>query len=152
VAFAAGSSAASPPGSPFQPSSCQMQLWRPALRQSLQIQDPADQVRLLLHMPPASTSEAAQPVPVLAFTEQFLDQLPTALRELVGCAARPHAHPRVRQGAATRLDGDVRFDASGEQRVDEVLVEEPLVGTEGRRSEAQAAACPIEQRETAVFL
>lgn len=39
---------------------------RPALRQSFQIEDPADQVRLLLHAPSASPAESPQTVPSLA--------------------------------------------------------------------------------------
>src|SRR5262245_31584213 len=126
VTSAACLSAVSQPGSLSQPSSCRLQLWRPTLRQPLQIEDPADQVRLLLHAPPTATPETAQPVPVLAFAEQFLDQLPTALRELVAGAPHPHAHPGVRGGAATLLDGDVGLNASSEDRGDEILVEEAL--------------------------
>src|SRR6266849_10583802 len=79
------------------PGSRRLRPRRPALRQPLQIEDPADQVCLLLHAPPASTPESPQPVPVLGFAKQLLDQLPTTLRQMIARAARPHAHTRVRR-------------------------------------------------------
>src|SRR6266542_3550852 len=117
---------------------------RPALRQPLQIEDPADQVCLLLHAPPASTSESPQPVPVLGFDKQLLDQLPTTLRQMVARAAGPHAHARVRRGATARVDGEVGLDAAREDGVDEVLVKEALVGAEGCRAEPRPPTRPVE--------
>src|SRR5262245_28931594 len=99
--------AESRPGPALRAASCRLPRRGPVLRQPLQIEDPADQVRLLLHAPPTSPSESPQSVPILGLPEQLLDQLPTALRESVARAARPHAHARVRRGAATCLDGDV---------------------------------------------
>src|SRR4029453_14303175 len=92
--------------------SCRLRNRRPALRQAFQIEYPADQVRFLLNAPATSASESSESVPVLRFSEQFLDQLPTALRELVACAALPHADPCVCERAPTPFDGDVRLDAS----------------------------------------
>jgi hypothetical protein len=97
---------------------------------------------LLLHACSAAPPESTESVPVLGVPEQFLDQLATTLRESGAGAARPHAHPRVRRGATARLHGDVRLDASGEQRFDEVRVEEPLVGAKRRRAESQAVGAP----------
>src|SRR6266478_634897 len=125
---------------------------RPALRQSLQIEDPADQVCLLLYAFLASTSESPQPVPVLGFAKQLFDELPTTLRQVVAGAACPHAHARVRRGATAWVDGDVGLDASLEDGGDKVLVKEALVGAKGRRAEPQPPARPVEQRQTAGLL
>src|SRR5262245_7987746 len=95
-----------------RPQSCWLRHRRPVLRQALEIEDPADQVRLLLYPPAATSTESSQPMPVLGFSKQFLDQLPTPLRELIAHPAHPHPHPRMRRGAAAPLAGDVAPNAS----------------------------------------
>src|SRR4029453_12043809 len=131
--------------------SCRLRNRRPALRQAFQIEYPADQLRFLLHPPATSASESSEPVPVLCFAEQFLDELSTALRELVARAASPHANPCVGERTPAPFDGDVRFDAAAEDGLDEVLVKEPLVGAERRRAKAQPLSRPVEQRQTALL-
>src|SRR5229473_108314 len=74
------------------PGSCWLCLGDEELRQSLEVQDPADQQRLLPDAPQTAPTEAPQPVPVLALTEEFLDQLPAPLGQLVAASARSHAH------------------------------------------------------------
>src|SRR6266566_2588819 len=106
--------------------SCRVRLRTQELRQPLEIQDPADQQRLLPDAWQSPPTEAAQPVPVLAFPEEFLDQLPAPLRQLVAAATLAHAHPRMGLGAAAGLGRDVRRDAAGKQGREEVLVKEPL--------------------------
>src|SRR5260370_16447501 len=77
----------------LRPGSRRLHPRRPALRQPLQIEDPADQVCLLLHAPPTSTSESPQPVPVLGFAKQLLHQLPTTLRQIITRPPGPPAPP-----------------------------------------------------------
>src|SRR5262249_39410464 len=125
---------------------------RPVLRQTFQIQDPADQVRFLLHPPAAAPPEAPQAVPVLGFPEQLLDQLPTALREPICLAASPHAHPSVRDGAASWYDGNVRRDPPTPKRCNKVLVKESSVRAERGGAEPQSSSRTVEQSQTAPLL
>src|SRR5262245_8263921 len=59
--------------------------------QTFEIEDPADQVCLLADARQAATSKPPQAMPVFAFAEEFLDLLPTALREAVAEAVDAHA-------------------------------------------------------------
>src|SRR5438309_5222920 len=122
------------------------------LRQSLEVQHPPDQEDFLLNATSATPSQPSQPVPVLAFTKQLLDQLATPLREPVGGTARAHPNPRVGGGASAIFHGDVRVDLTREHRFDEVLVKETLVGPERRRCEGQLAFRALEERQTARLL
>src|SRR5260370_36107161 len=70
------------------PGSCRLRLWVEELRQSLEVQDPADQQRLLPDAPQPAPTQATQPVPYLALAEALLDQLPTPLRQPVTAPAR----------------------------------------------------------------
>src|SRR5260370_30329435 len=106
--------------------SCRLRLGDEELRQSLEVQDPADQQRLLPDAPQPAPTEAPQPVPVLALAEELLDQLPTPLGQAVAAPALSHAHAGMRLGAAAGVRRDVGLDAPREQRLEEVLVEEPL--------------------------
>src|SRR5260370_4264486 len=112
------------------PGSCRLRLGDEELRQALEVQDPADQQRLLPDAPQTAPTEAPQPVPVLALTEEFLDQLPAPLGQLVAASARSHAHAGMRLGAAARVRRDVALDAAHEQRLEEGLVHEPLLAAE----------------------
>src|SRR5712692_167139 len=109
------------------PGSCRLRLGDEELGQSLEVQDPADQQRLLPDAPQTAPPEAPQPVPVLALAEELLDQLPAPLGQLVATPALAHAHAGMRLGAAARVRRDVGRDAAREQRLEEILVEEPLV-------------------------
>src|SRR5258708_10591365 len=127
------------------PGSCRLRLGDEELRQALEVQDPADQQRLLPDAPQTAPTEAPQPVPVLALTEEFLDQLPAPLGQLVAASARSHAHAGMRLGAAARVRRDVGLDAAHEQRLEEVLWEEPLVSAEPAGRERQPPSRPIQQ-------
>src|SRR5215470_1770254 len=87
--------------------------------EALEIQDPADQVRLLTDPGEPPPAEATQAVPVFALPEEFLDLLPTALRQSVPDAAHAHPHASVGRPAVPGTDGDVRFNVLGQQRFDE---------------------------------
>src|SRR5713226_10456055 len=78
------------------PGSCRLRLGDEELGQSLEVQDPADQQRLLPDAPQPAPPEAPQPVPVLALAEELLDQLPAPLRQLVATPALAHAHAGMR--------------------------------------------------------
>ncbi len=101
--------------------SCRVESRAKVLRQAFEIQDPADQVRLLPDSCEAPAAEAPQPMPVLALAEELLDQLPTALRQVIPEPPLAHPHSRVGRAAPARLRRDVGLDASGEQRVEEVF-------------------------------
>src|SRR5262245_43965673 len=63
--------------------------------QRVEVQHPADQVRLLADAEQAAPPEAPQAMPVLPFAEEFLDLLPRPLRQAIPVSARAHAHPRM---------------------------------------------------------
>src|SRR5437867_888096 len=117
------------------------------LGQTLQIQDPSDQVTFLPNLEKAPAPEAPQPVPVLSFAEQLLDFLPTALRETVGLSPDPHPHPRVSPAASPREGSDVRRDLSPQHRANELFVEEPLVGTHALRVIPEPAVRMVQDRQ-----
>src|SRR4029453_14867533 len=64
-------------------------------RQAFEVEDPADQVRLLADAMEPASAEAPQAVPVLALPEELLDLLPTPLRQPVAEAPHALAHARV---------------------------------------------------------
>ena len=98
--------------------SCRVEGRAEVLRQALEIQDPADQVRLLPDSSEPAAAEAPQPVPVLALAEELLDQLPAPLRQAIPEPALAHPHARVGRAAPARLRRDVGLDAPGEQRLE----------------------------------
>ena len=91
------------------PGSCRLRLGDEEFRHSLEVQDPADQQRLLPNAPQTAPTEAPQPVPVLALAEELLDQLPAPLGQLVAAPARAHAHAGMRLSAAAGLRRDVTY-------------------------------------------
>src|SRR5216110_583951 len=119
------------------------------LRQAFEIQDPADQVRLLSDTLESAPTEATQAVPVLALAKEFLDLLAAALRQLIAQASPSHADARVRALAPARLGGDMRRDPLPEQRLDEGPDEEALVGAERRWAEAEAPLRALQQGQAA---
>src|SRR5258708_37081236 len=108
------------------PGSCRLRLGDEELRQALEVQDPADQQRLLPDAPQTAPTEAPQPVPVLALTEEFLDQLPAPLGQLVAASARSHAHAGMRLGAAARVRRDVGLDSAHHHPLHQLPSEPPL--------------------------
>src|SRR5262245_10847664 len=129
--------------------SYRLHVWTQRSRKSFEIKDPADQITLLPDTVEPSPAEAPQPMPVFAFPEELFDLLPRALRQLV--AEPPHAHPHagVRGLGATRLDRDMGRDLAPQQRRDEGLREEALVGAERGRGEAPAVVRLVEHRQAA---
>ncbi len=108
--------------------------------QSLQIQDPADEDGLLANaMEPAST-ETPQTVTVLCFAEEIFDFLASALREFVRQTTDALTDPSVSGTSGSRRCRDVRLDLSLQQRLDEYLLEEPLVRSERLGDPAQPAS------------
>lgn len=132
--------------------SYRLPLWCQRPGEAFEIEDPADEVRLLTNPRQPASAESAQPVPVLALTEQFLDLLPTALRQAVAEAPHPHPDPGVRSAAIARVDSDVRLNVPSEQCLDERLAEKPFVGPERVRREAQPAFRAAQQGQAAVGL
>ena len=123
--------------------------WAEQLRQTFKVQDPADQVRLLPDAMQTAPTEATEAVPVLALTKELLDLLPASLRQLIAEAPPPHADARVRALVPTRLGGNMRRDPQREQRFDECLHEEALVGAERGGAEAKAPLRPLQQSQAA---
>src|SRR5205807_2307930 len=119
------------------------------LRQAYEIQDPADQVRLLADALESTSTEATKAVPIFALAKEFLDLLAAALRQLIAQAAPSHADSHVRALVPARLGGDVRRDPLPEQRLDEGPDEEALVGAERRGAEAEAPFRPLQQGQAA---
>src|SRR3981081_3025947 len=145
---------AAPPRLPDQPErscpgagSCRVQLRAQELRQPLEIQDPADQQRLLADAQQSAPTEAAQSVPVLAFAEELLDQPPAPLRHLVAAAPLPHAHSRMSLGTPTGLGRNMWLDAAREQGLKEGFMEESFVGAERGGGKAQASFRPVQQAQ-----
>src|SRR3990170_1965165 len=132
--------------------SCRVEGRAEVLRQAFEIQDPADQVRLLPDSSEPTAAEASQPVPVLALAEELLDQLPTALRQAIPGPALAHPHARVGRAAPAHFRRDMGLDAPGEQRLEEVFVKESLVGAERGGREAQPPFRPFEERQAAGLL
>jgi len=120
-----------------------LELWVEQLRQTFEVQDPADQVCLLPDAMQTTPTEATEAVPVLALTKELLDLLPASLRQLIAESPPPHADARVRALVPTRLGGDMRRDPPREQRLDECLHEEALVGAERGGAEAKAPLRPL---------
>src|SRR5437773_10650471 len=77
------------------PVSCHLRRGGEKLRQSLEVQHPADQVSLLPNLRQSTPAEPPQTMPLLAFAEQLLDLLPAALRHLIGLPTHPHPNPHV---------------------------------------------------------
>src|SRR5262245_27110215 len=102
-------------------------------RQAFEVEDPADQIRLLTDAVQAAPAKAAQPVPVFTLAEQLFDLLPRALGQPVAEAARPHPHPRMRRLSPASVYRDVRLDPALQQCLDEACGEEALVPAQGRR-------------------
>src|SRR2546428_9224269 len=120
-------------------------------REPFEVEHPSDQERLLSDPQPPTSPEPSQPVPVLPFTEQLLDLLPAALRQPIRLAPAAVPHPTMRLGAPPRVRGDVRLDVVPEQRLDELLLEEPLVAAEALWPEADPAPGRPQQAQTSVF-
>src|SRR5213593_2480955 len=121
-------------------------------REPFEVEHPSDQERLLSNPQPPTSPEPSQPVPVLPFTEQLLDLLPAALRQPVRLAPATVPHPAMSLRAPARVGGDVRLDAVLEQRLDELLLEEPLVAPEALRPEAEPASHPTQEGQTTIPL
>src|SRR5713101_942138 len=115
--------------------SCGLEGRAEVLGQAFEVQDPADQVGLLPHPGEPTAPEAAEAMPVLPLAEELLDQLPAPLGHAIPSAAFAHAHAGVGFAAAAGLRGNVGLDAASEQRLEEVFVEEALVGAEGGGAE-----------------
>src|SRR5262245_9990689 len=113
--------------------------------QTFEVEDPADQVRLLpdAEQPPAA--ESAQAVPVLALAEEFFDLLARPLREPVSHTPRAHADARMRGLLPARIYRDVGCDAPPEQRLYEAGGEEALVPAQGGGREAEPPFGPLQQ-------
>src|SRR5262249_54736014 len=122
---------------------------RLSFRQTFEVEDPADQQRLLLDAAVAPTTEASQAMPIFGFTEQFLNELAATLRESIARTAYAHPNARMRGRAPACLYGDVRFDVPREHRRDEVGMKEALVRSERRGPKSQAAFRTGEQRQAA---
>jgi len=84
-------------------------LWGKYFGQPLQVQDPANQPRFLSDLQQPTPSEASQPMKLLALSKEFLDLLPTSLRQSIRFATPSHAHPLVEPTAATGVGRDVRL-------------------------------------------
>src|SRR3989454_9891170 len=124
----------------------------PQHREPFEVQHPSDQERLLSDPWPPTSPEPSQPVPVLPFTEQLLDLFPAALRQPIRLAPAAVPHPTMRLGAPACVGGDVRFDPVLEQRLDELLLEEPLVAAEALGPKAEPPPGPPQQGQTSVSL
>jgi hypothetical protein len=124
-----------------------LQLGAAQIGQAFEVEDPADQIRLLPNAEQPAPTEPAQPVPILALPEELFDLLPRPLGQLVPEA--PPAHPDSCVGGLmpAGVHCDVRRDAAPEQRLDEANREEALVPAEGGRREAEAALGSLQQRQ-----
>src|SRR5262249_34912714 len=129
-----------------------LQLWRQRSGEALEIEDPADQVRFLADPSEPTPAEATQTVPVFTLAEEFLDLLPTALRQSVPDAPHAHAHPRVRPSAVAGVHSDVRLDVLRQQGLDEGFAEKALVGPERPCGKPQPAFRSVQQGEAAAGL
>src|SRR5262245_9444365 len=132
--------------------SCGLRRQSKSFRESFEVQDPADQMDFLLYAEQSASAEAPEPVPVLGLPEELLDEFATALRESVPDTALPHPDPCMRRRAAARLGGNVWRDRAGEQGLDELGMEETLVGTERRGGKAQPPFRPRQQRQAPALL
>src|SRR5215467_1002060 len=104
-----------------------LNLRRQYLRQPLEVEDPANQVRLLPDPCETPPTETPEPVPVLALAEEFLNLLPRSLRELIAEAPHPHPDARMRGPAPAAIRCKVGGDAERQQGVDEPRGEVTLV-------------------------
>src|SRR3989441_227079 len=101
---------------------------------------------------PPTSPDPAQPVPVIPFTEHPHDLFPAAFRQPIRLAPAAVPRPTMRLGAPACVGGDVRFDPVLEQRLDELLLEEPLVAAEALGPKAEPAPGPPQQVQTSVSL
>src|SRR5262245_13011441 len=114
--------------------------------QSLQVQHPSHEERLLADTEKAATTEAAQAMTILGFPKQLFDLLASPLRKLVRQATDTmtdsgmSATPRARSGC------DVWLDLTLEQRLDERLLEEALVCAKRLGRPAQSSLRALQQR------
>src|SRR5262249_9465215 len=115
-------------------------------RQAFEVQDPADQIRLLPDSVQPTPAEAAQPVPVFALAKEFFDLLPRPLGQPVPEPAGPHAHSRMRPLPPTRVHRDVGRDPPAQQRLDEAGGEKALVPAQRRGRDAEPTFGPPQQR------
>src|SRR6266850_6894188 len=92
-----------PHPSPRRPGSCRLRRRDEMLGQAFEVQDPADEVRLLADAGEPSASEAPEAMPLLPLAEELLDQFAAALREPIRQAHLLHPHARVGRAAAARL-------------------------------------------------
>src|SRR5215472_18659702 len=132
--------------------SCGLRRQGKSFRESFEVQDPADQMDFLLDAEQSASAEAPEAVPVLGLSEELFDEFAAPLRQAVPHAALPHPDPGMRRRAPARLGGNVWLDGVGEQRSDEIGVEEPLVGPERRRGKAQPPLGPRQQRQASPLL
>src|SRR5262245_61398293 len=130
-------------------SSGRLQLRAEQIRQAFEVEDPADQIRLLPDAAQPAPPEPAQPVPILALPEELFDLLPRPLGQLIPEAARAHPDSGMRRLMPPSIHRDVRRDAAPEQRFDEADGEEALIPTEGGGCETQSALRPLEQCQAA---
>jgi hypothetical protein len=119
-----------------------LQLRAEQRRQAFEVEDPADQVRLLPDAERPASPEPAQPMPVLALAEEFLDLLAGPLGQPVPHAPRAHPDARMRRLLAVGIHRDVGFDAPPEQRLNESGGEETRVPAQGGGGEAEPTFGP----------
>src|SRR5262245_57027434 len=115
--------------------------------QAFEVEDPADQVRLLADAEQPPATEPAQPMPVFALAEEFFVLLAGPLGEPVSHTPRAHPDPRMRGLMAACIDRDVGGDAPPEQRLHEAGGEEALVPAQGRGREAEPPFDPLQERQ-----
>ena len=89
---------------------------------------------------------------LLAFTEEFLDLFSTPLGPVVRQPTPPHAHAHMKAATAPTVGSDMRLNLSMEYLSDELLVEEPLIRSQARRSETQSPFGSVEQAQRPLFL
>src|SRR4030095_9665988 len=132
--------------------SCRLNHGAEVFGQALEVQDPADQIALLLHATEPAPAKPPQPVPVLALAEELFDELATPLGQAVRQPVLPHADPGMGGAAAAGLGGDVGHDVARQQRLNEGLMEEALVGAQREGREPQPALHAVQQSQTAGLL
>src|SRR5262249_12542056 len=132
--------------------SCRLDDEAEVFGQALEVQNPADQIALLPHTSEPTPPKPPQPVPVLTLAEELFDELATPLGQAIRQPVLPHADPGMGGAAAAGLGGDVRHDVARQQRLNEGLMEEALVGAQRERLETQPTLRSVRQGQTAPLL
>src|SRR5262249_28488219 len=147
----ASSAAAGPDRMHFLPVwvSCGLECRAEVLGRAFEIHDPTDQVRFL---PYPGKPVATEAMPVLPLADGLLEQLQAPLRHALPGAAFAHPHASVGFAATAGLRDNVGLDAASEQRLEEVFVQEALVGAEGAGTVSKPPFRSRQQRQTAGLL